>query len=114
MYALVAATFFIAGGVKGVIGLGLPSVSLALLTATLGLYEAMAILLVPSFVTNLWQAVVGGELRAILARTWPFTFFSQIESPFRLTFSFLASCTSSQGSQTFLKSINSGGFPPER
>jgi uncharacterized membrane protein YfcA len=72
MYALVAATFFIAGGVKGVIGLGLPSVSLALLTATLGLYEAMAILLVPSFVTNLWQAVVGGELRAILARTWPF------------------------------------------
>lgn len=72
MFALIAATFFIAGGVKGVIGLGLPSVSLALLTATLGLFEAMAILLVPSFVTNLWQAVVGGELRAILARTWPF------------------------------------------
>lgn len=72
MFALVAATFFIAGGVKGVIGLGLPSVSLALLTATLGLHEAMAILLVPSFVTNLWQAAVGGEVRAILARTWPF------------------------------------------
>lgn len=72
MIALVAASFFIAGGVKGVIGLGLPSVSLALLTATLGLHEAMALLLVPSFVTNLWQAVAGAQLRAILARTWPF------------------------------------------
>ena len=72
MFALAAASFFIAGGVKGVIGLGLPSVSLALLTATLGLHEAMALLLVPSFVTNLWQALVGGHARAILARTWPF------------------------------------------
>jgi len=70
--ALVAATFLLAGGVKGVIGLGLPTVSLALLTATLGLYEAMALLLAPSFVTNLWQALAGPHLRAVLARTWPF------------------------------------------
>ena len=69
---LVATTFLIAGGVKGVIGLGLPTVSLALLTATLGLHEAMALLLVPSFVTNLWQALAGAHLRAVLARTWPF------------------------------------------
>ena len=72
LLALVAATFLIAGTVKGVIGLGLPSVSLALLTATVGLHEAMALLLAPSFVTNLWQALVGGHARAILARTWPF------------------------------------------
>lgn len=70
--ALVGCTFLLAGAVKGVIGLGLPTVSLAVLTATIGLQPAMALLLVPSFVTNLWQAVVGGNFATILARTWPF------------------------------------------
>ena len=32
----------------------------------------MALLLVPSFVTNLWQGVVGGNLLIILRRLWPF------------------------------------------
>ncbi|MGE0875806.1 MAG: sulfite exporter TauE/SafE family protein [Burkholderiales bacterium] len=68
----VAGTFLVAGMVKGVIGLGLPSVSLALLTVALGLPSAMALLLVPSFVTNLWQALVGGHALAILRRVWPF------------------------------------------
>jgi uncharacterized membrane protein YfcA len=68
---LVALTFLLAGGVKGAIGLGLPTVSLALLTVTVGLQPAMALLLVPSFVTNVWQASVGGNGRAIIARIWP-------------------------------------------
>ena len=55
--APVAAVFFLAGAVKGVIGLGLPTVSLALLTLALDLPTAMALLLVPSFVTNLWQGL---------------------------------------------------------
>jgi uncharacterized membrane protein YfcA len=67
---IVALTFLLAGSVKGVTGLGLPSVSLAILTATLGLKAAMAILIVPSFVTNVWQAAVGGHLAVILRRTW--------------------------------------------
>ena len=67
---IVALAFLLAGSVKGVTGLGLPSVSLAILTATLGLKAAMAILIVPSFVTNVWQAAVGGHLSAILRRTW--------------------------------------------
>ncbi len=68
----IAGTFLLAGGVKGVIGLGLPTVSLGLLTATLDLTTAMALLIAPSFVTNLWQAVIGGNSRAILLRIWPF------------------------------------------
>jgi uncharacterized membrane protein YfcA len=68
----IAGTFLLAGGVKGVIGLGLPTVSLGLLTATLDLTTAMALLIVPSFLTNLWQAVIGGNGRAILLRIWPF------------------------------------------
>jgi uncharacterized membrane protein YfcA len=69
---MVAGTFLIAGSVKGVIGLGLPTVSLALLTVALDLPTAMALLLVPSFVTNVWQAMVGGNARVILRRLWPF------------------------------------------
>ena len=69
---VIAVTFLLAGTVKGVIGLGLPTVALALLTATLGLEAAMALMLAPSFVTNVWQAAVGGHGRAIAARLWPF------------------------------------------
>ena len=54
------------------IGLGLPTVSLGILTAALDLTTAMALMVVPSFVTNLWQGVVGGHLMALLRRLWPF------------------------------------------
>ncbi len=74
----IAGTFLIAGTVKGVIGLGLPTVSLALLTVAIGLPQAMALLLVPSFLTNLWQAVVGGNGRAILRRIWPFLLMATV------------------------------------
>ncbi len=68
----IVGTFLLAGTVKGVIGLGLPTVSLALLTVAIDLPNAMALLLVPSFVTNLWQAVSGGGAMTILRRLWPF------------------------------------------
>jgi uncharacterized protein len=71
-FYIVAATFLLAGTVKGVIGLGLPTVSLALLTATLGLEPAMAMMLAPSLATNLWQAVTGGHGREVWRRLWPF------------------------------------------
>ena len=70
--AAVAAVFLLAGAVKGVIGLGLPTVSLGLLAMAFNLTTAMALLLAPSFVTNLWQACVGGHGSEILRRTWPF------------------------------------------
>ncbi|MFC2990984.1 sulfite exporter TauE/SafE family protein [Halomonas tibetensis] len=72
LLVMVALTFLLAGIVKGVIGMGMPTVSLALLTATVGLQPAMALLLVPTVVTNIWQALVGGQLLAIIRRLWPF------------------------------------------
>ena len=69
---LVMATFLLAGTVKGVIGLGLPTVSLAILTVAIDLPTAMALLLVPSFATNLWQASVGGNATSLWRRLWPF------------------------------------------
>ena len=72
------ATFLLAGTVKGVIGLGLPTVSLAVLTVALDLPQAMALLLVPSLLTNVWQAAVGGNAIAILKRIWPFILMATI------------------------------------
>jgi uncharacterized membrane protein YfcA len=69
---IVMATFLLAGTIKGVIGLGLPTVSLAILTVVLDLPGAMALLLVPSFATNLWQASIGGNTRLLILRLWPF------------------------------------------
>ena len=69
---IIAVVFLIAGTVKGVIGLGLPTVSLALLTATVGLHPAIALFLAPSLITNIWQAAVGGSGQAIIRRIWPF------------------------------------------
>ncbi|MEO8247924.1 MAG: sulfite exporter TauE/SafE family protein [Burkholderiales bacterium] len=68
----VACAFLVAGLVKGVIGLGLPTVVLALLTALLDLTTAMALLLVPSFVSNVWQTMVGGHGKVVLKRIWLF------------------------------------------
>ena len=70
--AAIGAAFLVAGFVKGVVGLGLPTVSLALLAAVLGLPQAMALLLVPSFATNLMQALAGGGAGQVLRRHWPF------------------------------------------
>jgi len=69
---LIGLTFLLAGTVKGIIGLGLPTVSLGLLVAVFDLPTAMALLIVPSFATNLWQALVGGNTKAIVLRIWPF------------------------------------------
>lgn len=68
---LLVAVAFLAGGlVKGLIGTGLPTVALALLALTLGLKEAMVLMLVPALVTNIWQALSGGALGSLLRRLW--------------------------------------------
>ena len=74
----IVGTFLIAGTVKGVIGLGLPTVSLAILTVVIDLPHAMALLLVPSFITNLWQTVIGGNGGAIVRRIWPFLLMATV------------------------------------
>ncbi len=69
--AAIAGAFLLAGFVKGVIGLGLPTVSIGLLGLLMTPAQAAAILVVPSLVTNVWQAAVGGGLVALVRRLWP-------------------------------------------
>ena len=70
-YAVIGSSFLLAGFVKGVVGLGLPTISLALLTALLDLPTAMALLVVPAFCTNIWQGFIGSHLALLSRRLWP-------------------------------------------
>ncbi len=71
LIAVVAASFLLGGFVKGVVGFGLPLMVLGLLTATIGLKQAMVLMLVPALLTNVWQGLVGGAFRTIVQRLWP-------------------------------------------
>ena len=55
IWAAIAAVFILAGMVKGVIALGLPTLSMALLAVWMSPAAAAALLIVPSLVTNVWQ-----------------------------------------------------------
>ncbi|MDH0647866.1 sulfite exporter TauE/SafE family protein [Pseudomonas sp. GD03858] len=65
---LVIITFFVAGAVKGVIGLGLPTIAMGLLGLAMSPAQAAALLIVPSTLTNLWQLAAGGHLPALIRR----------------------------------------------
>src|SRR4051812_38451171 len=71
VWILIGATFLLAGLVKGVIGMGLPTVAMGLLALVLPPAEAAAILVVPSFVTNVWQLMAGPCFGALARRLWP-------------------------------------------
>ena len=67
--ALVAFVAFIfAGFVKGVLGFGFPVIALVVLTLAIGLFDALAIIVIPTLATNLLQALSGGYLREIFRR----------------------------------------------
>ena len=70
--ALIAGVFLFAGVVKGTVGLGLPTVSLGILTATVGLKAAIALMLIPSLSTNIFQALSGPYFRDVMRRLWRF------------------------------------------
>jgi len=68
--AFVWATFVLAGFVKGVVGLGMPPVAMGLLALVMTPAQAAALLTVPLFLTNFWQAM-GPGLPPLLRRMWP-------------------------------------------
>lgn len=68
LLAAIVAVFILAGVVKGVVGLGLPTISMALLALVMAPAQAAALLIVPSLITNLWQAGPWLTLRQVLRR----------------------------------------------
>ena len=64
-------TFLLAGLVKGVIGIGLPTIAMGLLAVVMAPAQAASLVVVPSFVTNVWQLALGPRIGPLLRRLWP-------------------------------------------
>jgi uncharacterized membrane protein YfcA len=75
---LIGLIFILAGFVKGVAGFGLPTVSIALIALFKPIPEAIGLMLVPAFVTNIWQGLAGGQLRIVVPRIAVFLFCAVI------------------------------------
>lgn len=71
LVALVCAIFALAGWIKGVIGLGLPTIATGLMGIFIPPAQAAAIVVVPALVTNVWQMLYGGHFLALIRRLWP-------------------------------------------
>ena len=67
---MVVAVFVLAGIVKGVTGMGLPTVAVSLLGLSMPAAQAAALLVVPSLATNVAQCR-GPNWRPLIARLWP-------------------------------------------
>lgn len=65
--ALIAVVFLLAGWVKGVVGMGLPTVAMGALGLVMAPVQAAALLIIPSLVTNVWQ-FAAGPAKGIVAR----------------------------------------------
>ena len=65
-----AFAFLLAGFVKGMIGMGLPTVSVGVLSIVMPPAQAAALVVAPSLVTNVWQSIAGPSLGPLLRRLW--------------------------------------------
>lgn len=70
LFAVVFIAMIAAGCVKGVIGLGLPLTSIAIMGTVMDLRQAIPLIVVPILVTNIYQAMQGGQLAAQFRRFW--------------------------------------------
>ena len=68
--AIIIVVFAFAGMIKGMIGLGLPAVSMGLLTIAMSPFQAASLLIVPSIVTNIWQLFAEGRVWLFIRRFW--------------------------------------------
>lgn len=68
---LILFTFLLAGMIKGVVGLGLPTIAVGLLGLVMMPMQAAALLIIPSMVTNIWQLCDGRSPLPVMRRLWP-------------------------------------------
>jgi uncharacterized membrane protein YfcA len=63
--------FVLAGFVKGVLGQGLPTVAIGLLSLIMSPGEGAALVVIPALITNIWQGWFGPSLMPLIRRLWP-------------------------------------------
>ncbi len=64
--------FLVAGTVKGVLGIGLPTISISMLAQFVDPRVAISLLLLPALFTNTWQIYRGGQIIRSARKLWPF------------------------------------------
>lgn len=69
---IVSVTFFIAGIIKGVIGIGLPTTALSLLTLAVTPLEAIGLNVMPMVITNVYQLYRAEDIRLLVSSYWRF------------------------------------------
>lgn len=84
---IVAAVFFIAGIIKGIIGIGLPTTALSLLTLYVSPLVALGVNLLPMIVTNAYQLKQAENIPQLFVKYWR---FAAVMLVFMAVFSMLA------------------------
>ncbi len=75
-FLVIGIAFLLAGFVKGMVGMGLPTVAMGLLGLVMTPAQGAAILVIPSIITNTWQLLAGPAFLPLLKRLWPLLLFS--------------------------------------
>lgn len=70
------AALLVAGGVKGVIGLGLPLTAISIMGAVVDLRTAICYVALPVVATNIYQAFEGGRAAEMMRRYWVINLFA--------------------------------------
>ncbi|MFO1160196.1 MAG: sulfite exporter TauE/SafE family protein [Reyranellaceae bacterium] len=68
--AVIAMAFIVAGIAKGAIGMGLPPIALGIMSFAVPMESALALMVVPTMVTNVWQAIYGQGFGVMMRRFW--------------------------------------------
>ncbi len=69
---IAACAFLFAGTIKGLVGIGLPTALISVLAQFTDPRIAIALLLVPSLILNVWQVRSSGDVVGNLRKVWPF------------------------------------------
>ncbi len=75
---VIAFAFTVAGVAKGAIGMGMPPIAIGLMSFALPLESAIAIMILPTMVTNVWQAIYGGGFRVLMRRFGAMAFTAMV------------------------------------
>lgn len=71
-WLIVCLVMLIAGTVKGIAGLGLPTIGVSLLVIFFDAHQALGLIVLPLLFSNLLQAWQSGQSRWVISNFWPF------------------------------------------
>jgi uncharacterized membrane protein YfcA len=75
-FLIIGTAFALAGFVKGMVGMGLPTVAMGLLGLVMTPAQGAALLVIPTILTNTWQLLAGPAFLPLLKRFWSLLLFS--------------------------------------